>query len=103
MLLIVPFNALAAVAIKFLHQPGFVKQLIAFQHALLVPALAETDIDAFAPQFGGFAVRRVLHEFLESGQNSAFDHHGLLIAPVLPWKIMVPASPLGTRRVRYFA
>ena len=92
----------SGIAQCFAHQARLVQQLVALQYFFLVPgqaAIAEAQPHAGAAQLGGGGIGRVLHEFLQGGQDDAVNQSGPRFAPVFPGKILIPAAPARIRRL----
>src|SRR5690606_38760670 len=78
------------------HEAGIVEQLIALKNALVGPRPgleAEGELDAFLAELPkGFATRT--RPCLQRGLDD-IKRLGSAVAPILPWKIIVPVLPRG--------
>src|SRR5215470_616667 len=91
---------LAAVATRFLDQPGLVEELITIEHFLLVPRTAadrETVPQAFTPakRAGRFVAEGARRPVDQQRQDGFIKNVGPARAPVFPWKEAVPRLEAG--------
>src|SRR5215831_7044648 len=84
-----------AVAARLFHQARLIEQLVAVEHALLVPMRAvRAEIEPHAVLAGECArhLRRLALRgpCRELAEDVAFDDRGPALAPILPWEEAIP-------------
>ena len=92
----------AAVAPRLLDQPGFVEQLVAVEHLLLVPRRAADAEGRAAAARAGRARGRARHAVgavhSSSSGDDRVEDRGRALAPVLPREEAVPRLEVGAGR-----